>query len=410
MTSLRILLVCEDIPARTIGGLGKHVVTLGNALIEAGHDVTLMGRDKPNYSDCSAETDFRGTFITGCGDPTRGWKERQFGVFNPWKRSFLAKHIAKSILARASAFDIVHYHGHLPMVGLWIPKSLAFLQTRHDQGSECITHIRFQGGDVCNDLAPEACAYCAHSSPGPLRKAISVAAVNRYRRQNAAAFAAHPVIFVSGFLRDNCLRAMPSVASAQAHIVHNFTDEKHLLELAKGVRHQSPRHTTLHMAGRIEPAKGIAAFVNLIAPKMPKDWRINIFGEGPERATLAASHDPSQVRLFGHRLLSEVQSSALDADLTVMPSLCEESFGAVTLEALRLGRPCFALRRGGTPELARYGAAGQLQLFDSLEELVEGVLSYDTSASRQTGGESADVRVRVPELMALYRAAIADSK
>ena len=40
---MRILLVSEDIPHATLGGLGKHVVTLGNALIEAGHTVDLMG-------------------------------------------------------------------------------------------------------------------------------------------------------------------------------------------------------------------------------------------------------------------------------------------------------------------------------------------------------------------------------
>ena len=38
-------MVCEDLPAAAVGGLGKHVVTLGNALIDVGHAVTLMGRD-----------------------------------------------------------------------------------------------------------------------------------------------------------------------------------------------------------------------------------------------------------------------------------------------------------------------------------------------------------------------------
>ena len=39
---MRILMVSEDIPAPQVGGLGKHVVTLANALIDAGHQVHLM--------------------------------------------------------------------------------------------------------------------------------------------------------------------------------------------------------------------------------------------------------------------------------------------------------------------------------------------------------------------------------
>ena len=45
--ALKVLLVSEDIPAPTVGGLGKHVVSLAHALMDAGHEVTLMGATFP---------------------------------------------------------------------------------------------------------------------------------------------------------------------------------------------------------------------------------------------------------------------------------------------------------------------------------------------------------------------------
>ena len=47
---MRILLVSEDLPGAQVGGLGKHVVTLGNALLARGHVVRILGRN-----DCGPE-------------------------------------------------------------------------------------------------------------------------------------------------------------------------------------------------------------------------------------------------------------------------------------------------------------------------------------------------------------------
>lgn len=47
---MKILLVSEDLPAKALGGLGMHVVALGNALIAQGHTVALIGREGPEYS------------------------------------------------------------------------------------------------------------------------------------------------------------------------------------------------------------------------------------------------------------------------------------------------------------------------------------------------------------------------
>lgn len=404
---LRILLVCEDIPGTTLGGLARHVVALGNALIDAGHAVTLMGRQPPSAAFTPEPTGFRGPFIAGFADPFRGWKEKATGAYNPWKRPHFARRIAQAIAAHAAGFDVVHYHGHLPMVGRYVKPGIRFLQTRHDQGSECITHIRFRYGQVCTETDPRACAGCIHPAPGPLRTAVSAAAVRRYRRETAEAFAMHPVVFVSQFLLDNLRRAVPYGPVPQAYVVHNFVDEAALRQVAAdSASTAGTGQVVVHMAGRIEPAKGIAACLRLLLPRMPAHWRVQVYGDGPERAALAAMGD-DRLSLHGHQSQATVMAGAAAAHVAVVPSVWEEAFGLVTLEALKLGKRCHALRRGGTPELARYGAPGQLRLHDDLSALVNALLSDNIVPALPAGGESADVQVRLPELLALYRAGTA---
>lgn len=390
-------MVCEDLPAAAVGGLGKHVVSLGNALIEAGHPVTLMGRDTPDYAACAAEIGFSGRFVAGFGNPFKGWKEKPLGVFLPAKRPYFARRIAEAIQREAPGHDVVHYHGHHPMVGRYLPPTLPFVQTRHDQGSDCITHIRFREGAVCDALDPRVCASCAHAEPGPLRTAVSAAAVRRYRRETAESFERHPVIFVSEFLRRNARRSLPKSAFEQSAVIHNFCAER---ALTRG--DTPPEHGlfTVHVAGRIEPAKGILAFLQRLAPSLPANWQVNVFGDGPERPALADLAADRAIRLHGHVRLELAQRAAAAADVVVVPSVCEESCGTVILEALRAGRPCLALRRGGTPELARYGAPGQLRLFDDLGALVEHLLAW--AGPVPAGGEPNDVTDRLPEILAVY--------
>jgi len=382
-----------------------HVVTLGNSLLSQGHEVVLMGRNTPAYSLCAEAVGFRGDFIAGFTDPFRGWKEPQLGIFIPGKRSFFARNIAAGIMRHAGNFDVVHYHGHYPMVGKYVPESLNFVQTRHDQGSDCLVHTRFKNGRICNEINPSACAGCVTPLPNRLQAVISTRAVSQYRRHTAEAFQRHPVVFVSKFLRDNAARGLGQRAMVLSAVVHNFCDEAALPEKLQAV-HSSGR--VLHVAGRLDAAKGVGPLLDYLSPRLPLDWRVNVFGDGPLGTEFRARYRSAQVVFHGHVPRSVVLASAASADAIVVPSVWEEPCGTVVLEALRVGRPCFALRRGGTPELARYGNPGQLHLFESMPELVDELLSVPLKVSTPSLGEEATALARMPELLALYSARIPD--
>ena len=412
---MRVLLVSEDLPGERIGGLAKHVVTLGNALLDRGHDVTILGRsDRSDRNDrdgtgCARQIGFAGRFLPGFDYAHPGWKEAQLGIFNPLKRPWFARKIARAIARHAGSADVVHYHGHLPMVGMYLDPRTNFVQTRHDQGSECVIHLRFKDGAVCGELEARACAGCAHPRPGPLRTLVSAQAVARYRLDTAHAFARHKTIFVSDFLRRQFLRALPGADLARARVIHNFIDYGKLA--ARAARAGPPRAGQVLVAGRIDTGKGFGEFLAAVERRLPSGARVLVVGDGPGRAALEARFAGEQVAFLGWRAGPEVAALTATSHVCVVPSVWEEPCGTTILEALALGRPCVALARGGNPELAAYEAwPGQLRLSPAMDGLAGNLLAAlaqpagpaSVQPQLQSQAPGMDVFQALPRILEVY--------
>lgn len=397
---MKILLVSEDIPAPSLGGLGKHVVRLGNALIQAGHDVSLMGRSDRDYASNRIEIGFDGPFIPGFNLDKSGWKEASLGTFIPYKRSAIAARIARAMIDASQNFDVVHYHGHYPMVGRLIPESINFVQTRHDQGSECMTHVRFRGGAVCSSNNPQDCAGCAlNAKPGAWRKQLAAAAVQQYRAQTAQAFSQHKTVFVSDFLRQAFLRRVPSADGHTYHVLHNFIDTRLLPASQPGDPSQ------ILFVGRIDQAKGVAALLDALQATGDNNYHIDLIGEGPDRAACEHKHAGSRVRFHGWKLQADALAETARAGRIVVPSIWEEPCGTTILEGLALGKAVHALARGGTPELKRYERwPGQLHLYSDMDALALGLLHTEVSIPpmNNTKPFGADIQMLLPEFLRIY--------
>jgi glycosyltransferase involved in cell wall biosynthesis len=367
---LKILMVSEDLPGTQIGGLGKHVVTLANALLEQGHQVDIMGRSDRFHAGSAKEIGFNGRLLPGFDFSRPGWKESQLGFFNPLKRPWFARAIARALLREAGKYDVVHYHGHLPMAGRYVPQGINFVQTRHDQGSECVIHLRFRQEHVCTTLDARDCAACIHPTPNSLRRSVSGMAVRRYRSETAESFARHKTIFVSDFLRRAFLRAVPDADLSRARVIHNFIRYPYLRERAAAPGEVKAGEVLL--VGRIDAGKGFGEFLAQVQGWLPAHARVSIIGDGPLRAALEAKYAGPQVRFLGWLGYDEVIRMSARSHALVIPSVWEEPCGTTVLEALALGKQCLALARGGTPELAAYQYYdGQLRLAETMPRLVE---------------------------------------
>lgn len=394
----------EDLPGEQIGGLGKHVVTLANALLALGHEVAILGRNDAGPGAGAAQIGFEGRFIPAFDFSRPGWKEAQLGVFNPFKRPWFARKVGRAIGLHAAGFDVVHYHGHLPMVGLYVDPALNFVQTRHDQGSECVTHLRFRHGSVCTTTSARDCAGCIHPAPGALRQGLSAHAVTRYRSETARAFARHKTIFVSDFLRRQFLRQVPGADLARSRVIHNFIEYR--LLASRAALPGQVRAGQVLLVGRIDTGKGFREFIAAARDRLPPEATLCIVGDGPGRAALEHEYAGRQVRFLGWRPYPEVIALSARSHICVVPSVWEEPCGTTVLEALALGKQCIALARGGTPELAAYQYYdGQLQLAESMEQLV-GILCAQLALAPVTLALPAtcamDVFQAIPRILELY--------
>ncbi|WP_229507943.1 glycosyltransferase family 4 protein [Massilia sp. Dwa41.01b] len=340
---MRVLLVSEDLPGEQIGGLGKHVVTLGNTLLARGHEVSILGRNDLGPGAGAAQIGFHGRFQPGFDYAHPGWKEQQLGLFNPLKRPYFARKIGRAIARHAGHADVVHYHGHLPLVGQYVDPALNFVQTRHDQGSECLTHLRFREGQVCTTRAPRDCSACIDARAGALRQGITAIAVNGYRQASARAFASHKTVFVSDFLRCQFLRAEPGADLSRCRVIPNFVDYARLAAIAAAAPEPVPGDIVL--VGRIDAGKGFGEFLVALEGRLPAWASVSIVGDGPERAELERRHGGAQVRFLGWQDGQRTLARSACSHLCVVPSICEEACSTTVLEALALGRPCIALAR-----------------------------------------------------------------
>lgn len=402
-------MVSETLPARQLGGLAKHAVTLANALIEEGHHVSILGLAGQDDDACRQEMGFKGPVI-GALRFMPGWKEGLLGCFNPAKRPYFARQMAQTIIEQAKGFDVVHYHGNLPIVAAFIPESINFIQTRHDQGIECLIHVRFKAGQVCRSTSAADCAACATHHPNPVQRIVSAHAVERYRRLAALALNKHKTIFVSEAIRRNAQRVLPPEVFAHSQVIHNFIDQRRVaLEATTPAGPQDDLQQII-IASRLDDAKGVGQFLAEWSKAPPVATKLVVVGDGPLREHFERLYTSRHVIFLKHQPYATTLQLTAQSQVAVVPSQCEEACSTTILEALFLGRPCFALNRGGNPELARYERwPGQLQLFDTISDLAQALrnLVNMSPQSKQddptrSQASASDIRAQLPQILQIY--------
>jgi glycogen(starch) synthase len=401
---MRILIVTEDVPYPNMGGLAKHALTLAGALVQAGHEVDMLGGDQHPIEVCGDEGRFGGRFFGELNGQHAGWKEKSLGMYMPPKRSVIAGRFARIIMRHARNYDVVHYHGHVPNVAKYLPPDLNFVQTRHDQGSDCFAHTRFRGGKVCESADPLDCASCITPKPNVLQRTVSKAAVVRFRRETVESFRLHKTVFVSDMLQRNLERTFGP--GPWGTTIHHFVDTERIKRVRDTV--EAPPtggEFRIFLAAKLYAAKGVGVLLRELVPRLRADMRVTVAGEGPDESALRAEFSHPQVDFLGWCTPEATLRHAAAAHAMVVPSVWEEPFGSTTLEGLLLGKPTFALARGGTPEIAVYAAGpDQLRLHPDMPSLVSDLISFSPRGlypPLQEGAGSAERAVH--ELLRIYR-------
>jgi glycosyltransferase involved in cell wall biosynthesis len=131
---------------------------------------------------------------------------------------------------------------------------------------------------------------------------------------------------------------------------------------------ENPRQEWILYSGRLSPEKGIDRLLEAAA-LLPARPRLKIAGQGPQKEELQRLAErlgvAERVDWLGHRTYEELCRLYRDARLLVVPSVWDEPFGLVGLEAMAHQLPVVAFDVGGASEWLRDGQVGTLVEPDS---------------------------------------------
>lgn len=323
---MKVALVCPYDLDRP-GGVRSHIVGLGLALQERGHQVEVIGPNPDGFIE--------GMPLVGCGRS----RIMAFGgtqidlTWAPWRQ-------VSRVAGRG--YDVMHFHT------LWnplFPFQLAAL---------------FRGPKVAT----------FHDAAGP----------------NTPAWARRIMPLASTLLRRLWLRQVIAVSPLAG--CHLRPGSFHLIPNGLLIPDPLPpegERQALLFVGRLEPRKGLATLLRALArlgPEAPLLW---VAGDGYLRAQLQEQAAGLKVEFLGE--VSEPEKWALlrRARLLVAPSTGGESFGIVLTEAMACGTPPVAADNPGYREVLKEQSDSLIFPVDddaALAQLLTRLLHDETEVER----------------------------
>lgn len=340
-------------PPYHFGGDAIYIYRLSNELARRGHRVTVV--HCMDAYKILQRTEPRSRFRHHPLVSVRRLRSR-WGTLSPLVTYLTGqpglKAPALAALFRQEHFDIVHFH-NISLIGG--PGVLQYgdgikLYTMHEHWLVCPMHVLWRyNREVCD--APH-CLRCTLTFRRPPQLWRYSGLLARELR--------HVDLFLS-----------PSRFTREQHIQRGFAQPiRHLplfLPVAETLPGASGGSSEEHslpagrpyflFVGRLEKIKGLQTLIEHFRTYDAADLVVAGDGEyGPElrRQATGLGH----VRFLGHLPPAALRTLYADATALLVPSLCYEVFGMVTLEAFAQRTPVIARDLGGLPEAVRESGGG----------------------------------------------------
>lgn len=318
---MRIAAICMRYPPEGVAGVATTVAALAEVAVEHGHDVFVASRTPRDRLVVEARDGVRVLrvpltwSIVDAGAALRAELEsfRPDVIDCHLNNSYPARAIVAS--ADAAEAPIVQYLHHYLL--------MCRDGNQRRDGLACV--------DLCRECEPINTASRRFTDRVSAVVGVSQHIIDRHRSrghfESVPALVAPPII-------DSVVTSAVTSADASA-----------------ADRDAEP---TFGFIGRLAPEKGIAA---LLAEAARLDLRLAVAGDGPDQfvRTLRAAFESERIRFVGWQ---EPASFFPTIDVCVVPSLFEEPFGRVAIEAQAHGVPVIVSRVGGLAENVVEGETG----------------------------------------------------
>jgi glycosyltransferase involved in cell wall biosynthesis len=254
--------------------------------------------------------------------------------------------------------DVVHIHNTFIVISPSIysacrKRGIPVVQTLHNFRFLCAPSNLFRDGKVCEECidhsllrAVEHKCYRGSTSAS----AVVAAMLGFHRLLGTIEKSVDRYIALTQFSREKFISA--GFPAEKISVKPNF------LEWDPGVRQQTGDYALY--VGRFSPDKGLPTLIDAWS-KVPKNFRLQIVGEGEERAALEAEarrRNLDNITFRGFLSREDTLASLKGARFLVMPSLWYETFGLVIVEAFACGVPVICSRLGAMAEIVRDGVNG----------------------------------------------------
>jgi glycosyltransferase involved in cell wall biosynthesis len=399
---VRILMVSQFFPP-VIGGQERMVEAMSVELSRRGHEVavaTLQTGDQPN--DESHE-DVRVHRILGTAQRFRSlYSDSARPHAPPLPDPLLMRNLMAVI--RRERPQVIHGHDWMAQSVMPLKRisESSLVLSLHDYGLISATKRFVYRDQPCSGPGPIKCVLCASRHYGRL-KGTSVALGTRAVRPLALATVDMFLPVSRAVARHTGLPKL----GAPWRVLPNFLSEESLLDAAKESPDGLPEDGFTLFVGDLAHDKGVELLLDAYA-ELPGAPPLVLIGR---RLSARLSSAPRNVVVLGPRPHSEVMAAWRRCGVGVIPSITEEAFPVVGLEAMAMGRPVVAADHGGLPEIVADGESGLL-VAPADPVALRGALHRlhsDPELRRRMGG-AARQRVRrftpatvVPQLEDVYR-------
>jgi glycosyltransferase involved in cell wall biosynthesis len=337
---MRVLLIHNRYRSARPSGENRVVDQESEELARAGHEVRRFEKDSDEIEHWSAA------------------QKALLPVQVVWSR---ASHRELTAVLRGYRPDVVHVHNTFPLVSDAVlyacrDASVPVVATMHNYKLVCAAGDLMRQGTVCHDCIQRlpvrgvvhGCYRGSRAATVPLLMA-NVAHRKAWRSLVAA------YIFISAAQRG--LHLGLGLPARRVFVRHNMIPYQAIQPV--------PREPLVAFIGRLDEAKGVrllmAAWDHHLASSRGQGLRLVIAGSGSlDREVAAWATARPSVEMLGLIPPGQVRELAARARAVLVPSVWEEPFGLVVVEAMAAGTPVIASGHGAFTELVTPGVDGVL--------------------------------------------------